>query len=156
MGERAVMKSRMRGVTLVELIVSIVIISIAVTSVLGVLSAVATNSAGAMLQQQAVSIASGYLNEVLQKSFNDPDGVGSVEASRNLFDDVNDYTALPDTVVRDQNGNAIAGLGQFGVTVSVVPGNLNGLTAAQARRVDVTVTHPSIPAVMLSGYRTLY
>ena len=149
------MKSRMRGVTLVELIVSIVIISIAVTSVLGVLSAVATNSAAVMVQQQGVGIASAYLNEVLQKSFNDPNG-GGVEASRNLFDNVDDYNALPDAIVRDQNGHAIAGLGQFRVTVSVVPHSLNGLTAAQARRVDVTVTHPSMPAVMLSGYRTLY
>ena len=148
------MKSRMRGVTLVELIVSIVIISIAVTSVLGVLSAVATNSASAMVQQQGVSIASAYLNEVLQKSFNDPNG-GGVEASRNLFDNVDDYNALPDALVRDQNGNTIAGLGQFRVMVSVVPGSLNGL-ATPVRRVDVTVTHPSMPAVMLSGYRTLY
>lgn len=144
----------MRGVTLVELIVSIVIISIAVVSVLGVLSAVSANSASAMIQGQAVNIASAYLNEALQKSFSDPDG--GTEASRNLYDNVMDYDGLINNGAQDQNGNAIAGLGQFRVTVSVVPGSLSLLTSAQVWRVDVTVSHPSIPTIVLSGYRTQY
>jgi MSHA pilin protein MshD len=155
MGASAVMKSRMRGVTLVELIVSIVIISIAVVSVLGVLATVSSNSASAMVQQQAVSIASSYLNEVLQKSFADPNG-GGVEASRNLFDNVGDYNGLFDAGARDQFGNAIADLSQFQVTVNVSQGALTSLTAAQVWLVDVTVTHPSIQPVVLSGYRTQY
>ena len=155
MGASAMTKLRMRGVTLVELLISIVIISIAVVSVLGVLATVSSNSASAMVQQQAVSIASSYLNEVLQKSFADPDG-GGVEASRNLFDNVNDYNGLVDAGARDQFGNAIAGLDQFQVTVNVSPGALTALTAAQVWLVDVTVTHPSIQPVLLSGYRTQY
>jgi MSHA pilin protein MshD len=150
------MRRHVQGVTLVELLVSIVIISIAVISVMGALSAVAANSASAMLQEQGTSIASAYLNEILQKNFADPDATPSVEASRDLYDDVSDYTSLPDAVVRDPNGAAIAGLGQFQVQVAVSAGNLNGLGAGNVLRVDVTVSHPSMASVMLTGYRTRY
>jgi len=149
------MRAHLRGLSLVELLVSIVIVSVAVVSVLGALSAVATNSARTMLQQQSSTIASAYLNEVLQKSFADPDGSG-VEASRGLYDDVRDYNGLDDNGARDQFGNALVGLEQYRVQVTVGAGSLPGLAAAQVRRVDVTVTHPSMPTVKLSGYRTQY
>jgi MSHA pilin protein MshD len=145
-----------RGLTLVELVVSIVIISIAVISVLGALSAVASNSASAMVQEQGLAIAQAYLNEVLQKSFVDPDG-GGVEASRDLYDDINDYAGLPPgAIVQNQNGVVIPEVGQFAVTVSVVAAPLGTVPAAQVRRVDVMVTHPSMQPVQLSGYRTQY
>jgi MSHA pilin protein MshD len=150
------MKRRMQGVTLVELIVSIVIISVAVISVMGAFSAVATNSAGALVQEQGASIASSYLNEILQKSFADPEGNVAPEASRDLYDNVLDYNNLVDNGAHDQSGNAIASLDQFQISVSVVPGNLNALPAANVWRVDVTVTHPSMPTILLTGYRTKY
>ena len=44
-----------RGVTLVELVVAITIVAIAATAILGALAAVATRSADAMMQQQAIA-----------------------------------------------------------------------------------------------------
>jgi MSHA pilin protein MshD len=148
------MRARMHGLTLIELVVSIVVISIAVSAVLGALSAVAARSSQAMLQQQAVNIAAAYLNEVLQKSFLDP--FAGAEPNRASFDNVDDYNGLPDAVVRDINGNAVAGLDQFTVTVTSVAAALGGVPAAQMRRITVTVRHPAIQPVVLQGYRSRY
>jgi MSHA pilin protein MshD len=146
-------RARMQGVTLIELIVSIVVISIAVVSVLGALSAVSSRSSEAMLQQQAVDIAAAYLNEILQKPFTTPN---IVEAQRNLFNNVDDYNSLPDTRVRDVNGNALAQFNQFTVTVTSVAAVLGTTPAAQMRRIDVTVRHPALQPVVLTGYRARY
>ncbi len=147
-----------RGFTLVELVVSIAIISIAVTAVIGILSDVSVRSGEALLQGEAVEIASAYLNEVLGRSFLDPDA-NPVEPSRDLFDDVNDYSGLVDVGARDQQNTPIPGLNQFTVKVQVVApaaGALGAVLVPNMRRVDVTVTHPTGTLVRLSGYRTQY
>src|SRR5437763_1984531 len=104
-----------RGFTLVELIIAIVVISIGTISVMGLLASQASHSGEAMIRDQAAHIASAYLNEVLQKSFNDPDGIN--EVGRANFDDVRDYNNLVDVGAKDPQGNLIAGLSQFTVSV---------------------------------------
>ena len=59
---------RERGATLIELIISIVVISIAASAVLGLLSGSVGRSADAMVMAQAVSIAEAYLEEISLKS----------------------------------------------------------------------------------------
>jgi MSHA pilin protein MshD len=139
-----------RGFTLVELVISMVVISIALGGVLMVMNYTVQHSADPMLQHQAVAIAEAYLEEVLLRSYNDPDGT-NVGENRSTFDDVMDYNRLPDDVVRDQEGTAIAALASYSVTVIVEDAPLNGVGA---RRVTVTVSHPSGINLSLSGYRT--
>jgi len=149
-----------RGVTLIELVITIVIVAISVTAVLGVLSMLATGSADAMIRNQAVAIASAYLEEITLKPYSDPDGVAALEATRDLYDDVSDYSGLVDPSVlgggvgaRDQFGNAIAGLDQYTVTVSA--GTLTSIPGVDVRRIDVNVQYPSAHVnVTISGYRT--
>lgn len=148
--------ARMRGVTLVELVVAIAIIAAGVTAVLGAYAAVATRSADAMVRQQAVAIAESYLEEIALKSFADPDGVEG-ETARSGWDDVDDYAGLTDVGVRDQNGTAIAALSAYSVSVAVNPTTaLTGVPSGSARRIDVTVTGPQGVQVALTGYRTAY
>lgn len=146
------------GFTLVELIVSITIIAIAAAAVLGVLSSVATGSAQSVVQAQATQIASAYLNEVLLRSFADPDA-NPIEPSRNLFDDVGDYNGLVNVGVRDQYNNPVAGLAQYNVAVQVVTppaGSLGPVSPTEMRLVTVTVVHTTGVTVVLSGYRAAY
>jgi MSHA pilin protein MshD len=140
----------MRGATLVELIIAIVVISIAVTAVLGLLSSIAVRSAGAMATTQAASIASAYLEEALSKAYQDTNGP---EAGRQNFDDVMDYN-FTDVGARDATGAAIPGLGQYTVQISATPAALGAV--ANAIRVDVAVTTPTGTVTRLSGFRTNY
>lgn len=145
---------RQHGVTLVELLVSIVIVSIAASGVLGVLSMTTAASADPMIRHQAAAIAEAYLEEIMLKPISDPDGVDG-EAARADFDDLDDYNGLVDTGVRDQFGAPIAALGSYNVGVSVAPSSgLPSVPVADALRVDVVVTHGSDINFVLSGYRT--
>jgi MSHA pilin protein MshD len=140
-----------RGVTLIELVLSIVIVGIAASAVLGLLSFSAKGSADAMIRNQAVAIAQAYLEEIRFKEFTS----NGVEASRGLYDDVSDYSGLNNVGARDQFDNAIAGLNDYTVTVSVGGGTLGAVSgAANVKRVDVTVQHaPTGLSVALSGYK---
>jgi MSHA pilin protein MshD len=144
-----------RGATLIELVISIVVISIAASAVLGVLSGTLGRSADGMVLTQAVSIAEAYLEEISLKSFADPDGIDG-EATRTAFDDVNDYNGLVDDGARDQLGAPVAPLAQYTVTVTVTPSTaLAGIPAVAAERIDVRVTYPGNGVVALTGYKTL-
>jgi len=133
--------------------------------VLSVFVITAQHSADPMVRQQAQMIAESYLDEILIKRFYDPD-TNSVcpanEGSRSLYDNVCDYNTLPDTVVRDQAGNAIAALSAYNVAVSVDSGagvTLNGVDNTGVTRVllvTVTVTGPNATSMTLNGYRTNY
>jgi MSHA pilin protein MshD len=61
-----------RGMTLVELTISIVVIAIAASAVLGLLSRSVGRSADAMVMSQAVAIAEAYLEEITLKPFASP------------------------------------------------------------------------------------
>lgn len=154
MTQHASMKTSARGATLIELIIAIVVIAIAVTSVLGLLSAISIRSAAAMTSTQAASIASAYLDEALSKAFTDPDF--APEVGRQNLDDVGDYN-FTDNGARDCQGNAIAGLGQYQVQVGTVPLQLGvPPNDTPAIRVTVTVTDPTGATTRLEGFRTNY
>ncbi|HZW59949.1 MAG TPA: type II secretion system protein [Woeseiaceae bacterium] len=143
-----------RGVTLVELLVSIVIVAIAASTILGVLAMNTSASADPMLRHQASAIAEAYLEEVMLRAFVDPDGMDG-ESSRAAYDDLDDYDGLFDTGARDQFGNAIPGLDGYSVSITVVPTSaLPPVPAGDARRVDVSVSRGAAINILLSGYRT--
>ena len=145
--------SNAHGFTLIELIVSMVVLSVALVGVLSVINYTTAHSADPVLRQQAIAIAEAYMEEITLKSYADPDADG--EASRDLFDDVDDYNNLPDTDVRGPTGNAISGLTAY--SVSVIVGSPVGYGPAGAlvpgKRIAVTVTTPAGESLTLAGYR---
>jgi MSHA pilin protein MshD len=149
---RAGRRGHARGVSLLELVVTIAIVAFAVTGVVGALSGNAVQSANRMVRQQAAAIASAYLEEIVQRPVTDPDG--GTEPTRDQFDNVDDYNGLPDSDVRDQQGVEILELADYAVLVQVGAGTLPGPTPVPARLINVTVTHPSGITVLLTGYRT--
>jgi MSHA pilin protein MshD len=149
------MRSRHRGVTLIELVVAITIVAIAVTTILGALAAVATRSADAMMQQQAIAIAESYLSEILQRLVVDPNGPPP-NTGRASLELVDQYNGLLDVGAHDQFGNATPSLTSYTVSVSTSQSALAGVPAADARRIDITVSYPPSASVILSGYRTSY
>jgi MSHA pilin protein MshD len=147
---------RHQGVTLIELVVAITIVAIAVTTILGVIGAIALRSADAMVQQQAVAIAQAYLDEILQRWVVDPNGTPP-NTGRGSWDLVDEYNGLTDVGAHDQFGNAIPALSAYTVSVTTTPSSaLTGVPSAGARRIDITVSYAPSGSVTLSGYRTSY
>lgn len=141
-----------RGVTLIELIVAMVVISIAVVGVFSVINYTTLHSADPVLRHQAIAIAEAYMEEISLKNYSDPDSDG--EGNRSQYDDVDDYDGLTDNGAVDQNGNAIGGLNNYRVSVSVTPQNYGPAGAlVGGLKIDVTVTDPAGESLTLSGFR---
>ena len=151
---------RQSAFTLIEIIVTIIVIGISATALLSVFTNMIRGSADPLIQQQATSIAEAYMEEIMLRAFEDPQvvesGAAEVGETRPNYDDVQDYNSLGTSEVRDQNNNPVAALSAYGVTVVVIDDTLNTVPMGAAMRVDVTVTHPAIADILLSGYRTRY
>ncbi len=140
------------GFTLIELVISMVVVAIALGGVLMVINYSVRHSADPMLQHQAVAIAESYLEEVLLRPYKDPDGSDG-ETVRNLLDDVDDYEGWSDAGARDQEGTAISGLEAYRISVAVDDATLNTVAC---KKVTVTVRHAGGIELTLSGYRMDY
>ena len=146
-------KLRQSGTTLIELVIAIVIISIAASAVLMALSTTLTYSADPMVRHQAIAIAEAYLEEIALKSFDDPDGVDG-EGSRDLYDDVDDYNGLVDNGARNQFDAAIANLSDYTVSITVTASSaLPSIASTDLFLIDVTITHSASINFTVSAYR---
>lgn len=153
-------KDKQKGLTLIEIIITIVILSIAIVALANSMAVLSQRSSDPMIQQQSLAIAESYIEEVTNKPFLDPTTqtvCPAAPAVRSEYNNVCDYTGLPDTLVRDQAGNAISELSDYRVTVSIATsGDLNGLTSTDVLRVDVTVTDPLSNNLALTVFRANY
>lgn len=145
------------GATLVELVISTVIISIVASGVMMLIAQTSRASADPIIRIQAGAIAQAYMEEILAQSLNDPDSAetGGAEAgeSRATYDDVSDYHGLADTSgAIDQNGNPVAGLGAYNVAVTVSAATL-GAYPAKRIAIDVTFDGDADFSLPLTSYR---
>ncbi|MDD0842147.1 type II secretion system protein [Pseudomonas sp. Gutcm_11s] len=151
--------TRQRGMTLVELVLTIVIVGLAAAALYSAMAAIGGRSADPMLRQQSLAIAEAYLEEISLQPFLDP-GSGNIcpaaPAGRANFDNVCDYNSLNDIGARDARGQLVAGLGGYSVRVLVAQQAWEGLAANRVLYAQVTVTDPTGQTLTLAGYRTCY
>jgi MSHA pilin protein MshD len=126
-----------RGFSLIELVLFIVIVSVAVTGLISVMNLTAAHSADPLIQKQALSVAEAMLEEI---------------ETVPPFDSVTNY---------NDPANATKVIVPAGYTVVVAVADDNGFlsllpsTPAQALRISVTVTYAG-GEVIVEGYRTRY
>lgn len=144
------------GVTLIELIVFIVIVSVGLTGVLSALNLSISRSADPLRAKQALAIAEGLLEEIQLKNFSDPDGTNSGE-TRATWDNVTDFDAETDTnattISTDLLGNSYVTMG-YTPTVLITSTTL-GPSAVAAFQILVTVDYTG-GSIGLTGYRANY
>jgi MSHA pilin protein MshD len=140
------------GVTLVELILSMVIISIALTGIFSVINLTVSHSADPIVEHQALAIAESYLEEILLQAFTDPNGTEAGE-TRASYDDVSDYSGLSHADVQNQQGGPVSLLSAYKVSVAVVDQTVVGLAA---KEITVTVSGPGVSGLALVGYKFNY
>lgn len=178
-------RSRMPGFTLIEMVVAIVILAIGASSFVLLINQSTIASVDPVIRQQAAAVGQSYLDEVLLRSFCDPDlsddcrnycdasrvsgssicaqcsqNTGGSE-TRATYDDVCDYDGLANNGARDNTGSSIAGLSDYNVQVAVDDNTtLDGLSSSNGEvlRVDVSVSHDTYPDLnhRVTGYRTNY
>ena len=152
--------SKQRGVSLIELILFIVIISIAVAGILLVMNNVVGHSADPLVRKQALAVAESLLEEIeLQGISGVNASAGAVNANRTAYDNVFNYHGYSSSGgVKSMDGaTTIAGLNNYNVTsvtVANTPASWGGIaiTPGSAVLITVQVTGPGGP-IELSGYR---
>lgn len=169
-----------RGLSLIELLMFISIVSVALAALLRVFVQTTTASSDPLLQRQALAIAESLMEEVqlMPFTFCDsedaevetatspagcsgmPEAIGP-EAGENrstlpAFDHVNDYHGLALAGISDLTGNTVPGLAGYSASVSVAAAALHTLSAGSGDvlQISVTVTGPGGSQVTLQGYRS--
>lgn len=158
-------ESRQRGISLIELIVFIVILSVALTGILLVMHQVEAHSADPLIHKQAIAAAESLLEEIELQDFVDrSDGVttacppaSAVTAANRATDYhiVDCYNGFSMTGITDLNNNPI-GLGSYDASVAITAEALGSVAAGDAVRITVTVTDPQGNDIAIDGYRTRY
>ena len=143
---------RQWGLSLIELIIFIVVVSVGVVGILSVFNVTVRASADPMVRKQAITVAKGMLDEILAKDFIEGGYSGD---DRALFDDVSDYAGYDQTGIKALDGTAINGLEGYQVTVSIDASAALGLPAGAIKKVTVAVTGGG-NTITLIGYRTHY
>lgn len=152
---------REQGVTLVETVVAVLILSVAVGGLLLALQTAVRASSDPLVRKQMLAIAEGMLEEVLLHPYSayspanpssPPLSCGSA-ASRAAFATIGDYQNYATNGICDLYGNAVAPLAGYQLRVALTPATLGGsgfsLTAV---KVTVTVTHGG-ESLSLSGWK---
>lgn len=151
---------RQRGVTLVELIIAMVIISISLTAVVQIFVVNSVASADPMITKQMRSVAEGLMEEIQRQPFaQSPNGAPMAPCARDSFNDIRDYNGYIQTSVCDIEGTSL-GLTGMGVSVTVTQGAqagapFPGVPSADVLQIVVVVTQGS-QNFRLVGWRTAY
>ncbi|TYP65429.1 MULTISPECIES: prepilin-type N-terminal cleavage/methylation domain-containing protein [Pseudomonadaceae] len=126
-----------RGMTLVELVITIVIIGIAAAALFSAMAAITARSADPLLREQSLMIAESYLEAALALPY------GQLSSA-----------AQGPTPPQDVDKRPIGELRGYSVRVAVDSGaSLNGVDATY---IEVIVLDPQKQSIQLSGWRTCY
>lgn len=155
-----------RGLTLIELVMFIVIVSIGLAGILVVFNTVVKSSADPMVRKQSIAFADAVLEEVMLKAYTtsaiyDTTAPAICAApDRSLIDDVSDYACFDGTTTLKR----ILGSQMIGAAPSPLPATFWAkvdvaaatVSSVSMKKVTVTVTDPSGASYALSGYRADY
>jgi MSHA pilin protein MshD len=168
--------AKQRGLTLIELVITIVVLGIALSALVSALTTGIGRSAQPMWEGKALELTQAYLDEILAKKFDDqtPLGGGQVLLAGNpctistegqarlLFDDLDDYNGVADAPpVLIDTGVDMSRYANYQVDITVVcAGTQLGVTNASlltdntlAKRITVSVSVPSGEVRSVSVYK---
>lgn len=157
---RSTSSIKQRGISLIELIMFMVIISIAVSGILLVMNKVTAHSADTLVLKQALAIAESLLEEIELQGMSGVGCVGTLgaDAARSSVSAVCDYDGYRTTAgILDFSTNAaVSGVTSYNVNpaVTVVPtaAAWGGIPAGSAVVITVSVTGPG-GRIDVTGYR---
>jgi len=149
----------MRGFTLIELILFIVVVGVASAGLFAAINSATVNSVSPIYQVRALELAQSQMDEIFGKRYDDksPNGgfppCGGGEVGAVLCNDSDAKADLGDVDDYDGFSSVPSTYEGFAMSVSVSSVNLSG---RPAKLITVTVTPPVGRAVDLSAYRGNY
>jgi MSHA pilin protein MshD len=151
-------KLPLRGFTLVELIIFIVVVSVGLAGILAVMSTTVRSSADPLVRKQVMTLADSTLEEILQKEYSDPDGVQGGESTRASMDDVDDFHSKSQTLFNSTSGAGgwPASLDSYQLQITVAPDTSQvGTVARPAKQITVVVSKGT-ESITITGFRAKY
>lgn len=148
--------NKLRGFTLIELVIFMVIVSIGVVGILSVMNQTVKSSADPIVHKQAAALADSILEEILLKEYADPDGGANVvEAGRSTYDDVDDYNGINELI--SAAGPIFLDLPAevYGYTINIAVTDGSATLGVTAKQVTVTVSRGA-ESIAMTGYRASY
>ncbi len=153
------------GVSLIEAVLFIVVVSVALVVVLKAFDIANQGSADPVLRRQSLAIAQSLLDEIVAKPFGNADTDDVTQGAfagpytsenRQRFDDVDDYNGFSMNGIRSLDNTALTGLDQYQAAVVVAAAAFGSVPSTAGYLVTVTVTDPSGAQLALDGYRANY
>lgn len=164
------------GVTLVELVISIIILSIAMVALMNAFSVSMLNSADPLWRNKTLKLAQSYLDEILAKNYDHTTPVGGMPyvetpdctnlgpdglEDRESFNDVDDYDDIDNEVPTSLIASLDSSYNAYRVSVEVVcvgdqvgaVDKDNGADSDQAKKITVTITPPGQDAIPFAAYK---
>jgi MSHA pilin protein MshD len=152
-----------RAFTLVEAIVSCVIVALMLTAALSTTAAARGREQKAVDREKGLFLAQSLLAEVMDKAYVDPgalplfgpEATELLVTSRASYNDVDDYNGLNDSPPKDSSGVAIAGYSKWSRTVKVewvTAAGLNTISATETTIKKITVTVKKNGATVVELY----
>lgn len=157
--------NRQRGLSLIEILIFLVIVSVGLAGMLSTFQATLQRSADPLIQKQMLAIAESLLDEILARDFAPAEdsfaptskACATFRVERAQYDDVSDFDGVTDCQIYSLSDNAlVAGLEPYRMSITVAgDGGLNGLAASDAKKIVVTIRQANESLVM-EGWRTNY
>ena len=154
-----------RSFTLVEAVISIVLVGVMLVAAINTLGATAVSKRSIEQQMLGNSLAQDLMAEILNEAYEEPNGVpnfgresGEGNGSRANWDDVDDYAGWSASPPMARDGTTLFGFDTWTRSVEVVwvkPAQLNQVGAKTGvKRISVTVSRKDSPATELVAIRT--
>lgn len=157
---------RQKGVTLIELVITIVIVGVAIAGVIGSYSLVVGRSANTLYQSRTTAVGQAYLDEILARRFGPGVGPGGSPSASGCNDTgtgggkeradyrtVNDYQGLEDSPPRLVSGGFGEAYEGYRVEVSVTCAGAEVGVGDDAKRIDVMVYPAQGPSMTFTAYK---
>jgi MSHA pilin protein MshD len=143
---------RARGVTLVELVVSLAVVATLVSGVWAGWALLTKRSADPLVLRQSLAVAESLLAEIQLQPAAAASGASGNDRTR--YASVADYNGLALNGILDVQGQPIPGLEGYRAAVTVQARSLQGVPDTHGWWIDVRVTGPAGGDVIVSGWRS--
>lgn len=156
------------GFSLIELVITIVVLGIALSALSGSLFTSVGRNADPLWQSKASQLSQAYLDEILSMRYDEssPLGGGSIgtcstpgsetgETSRSLYDDVDDYNNYNDltTTADFLDASVASNYGGYTVSIAVTCVAQGNPTLTNSKLIALTITSPTNQNLVFSVLR---